>query len=237
LQQPFPFRFDRRKFRGRRRPAERAGESSLATHAPPYLPVPESPESSMIEVLVSFSPELAAAIDRMTAAITANTAALQAQTQALTALTSVEQEIEDTLNPTAKSATLHMTDLQGVPMPLTLQLNGPGGSIAPPPAGSPAGVGFQEWDGLNGTGNQVAPIGPIEYSSADPAIVTVDSNGILKQVAVGQAEVTATDTANGMTASDLITVIDVAQSATLNAVPLASAKRIATSASKTPVKK
>lgn len=113
-------------------------------------------------------------------------------------------------------------------MPLTLQLNGPGGSIAPPPAGSPAGVGFQEWDGTNGTGNQVAPIGPMSYLSANPAIVSVDTNGNLTAVAAGQAEVTSTDTGNNQSASDLITVVDTAQSATLNAVANAATKQAAT---------
>lgn len=196
----------------------------------------------MIQVQTS-SPDLTAAIDKLTAAITANTAALQAQTQALTALTSVEQEIEEELKPTAQSATLHVSDGKGHAMPLTLQLNGPGGSIAPPPAGSPAGVGFQEFDGANGTGNQVAPIGPMSYLSANPAIVSVDANGLLTAVAVGSAEVTATDTGNSLAASDTITVVDVAQSATLNAVANAATKQSATkagaaaAAAKAPVKK
>lgn len=176
------------------------------------------------------SPDLTAAINRLITAIDANTAAMKAQSQALNSLTSVEQEIEEELKPTAQSATLqvwHMVDSKGVAMPLTLQVNGPGGSIAPPPAGSPAGVGFEEWDGANGTGNQVAPIGPLSYESANPAIVTVDANGNLVAVAPGQSEVTATDTGNNLAASDLITVVDVAQSATLNAVANASSKRIA----------
>ena len=179
------------------------------------------------------SPDVTAAIIKLTAAITAHSAALEANTQALIALTSVQQEIEQELNPPAQSATLQLwtlVDSKGVAMPLTLQVNGPGGSIAPPPAGSSAGVGFQEWDGANGTGNQVAPIGPMRYSSANPAIVTVDANGNLVAVAPGQSEVTATDTGNTLTASDLITVVDVAQSATLNAVANAAAKQSATKA-------
>ena len=117
------------------------------------------------------SPDLTAAINRLITAIDANTAAMKAQSQALNSLTSVEQEIEEELKPTAQSATLqvwHMVDSKGVAMPLTLQVNGPGGSIAPPPAGSPAGVGFEEWDGANGTGNQVAPIGPTLVRKRQP---------------------------------------------------------------------
>ena len=179
------------------------------------------------------SPDVTAAIASLTAAIRAHSAALEANTQALIALTSVQQEIEEELQPPAQSATLHlwtMVDSKGVAMPLTLQVNGPGGSIAPPPVGSAAGVGFQEWDGANGTGNQVAPIGPMQYTSAAPAIVAVDANGNLTAVAAGQAEVTALDTGNNLQASDLITVVDVAVSATLNAVANPPAAQVATKA-------
>lgn len=170
---------------------------------------------------------LTAAIGKLTDAINAHTSAVQANTQALNALTSVQQEIEKELQPAAQSATLHMTDHKGNPMPLTLQVNGPGGSVAPPAAGSPAGHGFQEWDGLNGTCNQVAPIGPMSYQSDNPAACSVDANGNLTAVSAGTANVTATDTGNNLSATDQITVVDKAQSATLNAVANAATRQIA----------
>jgi len=183
----------------------------------------------MIQVTTS-SPDLDAAIATLVTAINANTAALQAQTQALTALTSVAQEIEEELQPTAQSATLHLSDGKGHLMPVTLQVNGPGASAAPPPAGSPAGVGFEEFDGANGTGNQIAPIGPMTYLSSNPAVASVDGNGNVTAVAVGTAEITATDTGNNLSATDVATVVDVAVSATLNMVANATTKQVATKA-------
>lgn len=112
------------------------------------------------------------------------------------------------LNPRkAKSATLNI----GESMPATIQLNGSGFSAAPP--------AFLEFDGPNGTGNQVAPIGPLSYASDNSAVATVDPNtGAGTAVSVGSANITVTDTGNGLSASDVITVTDTAVSATLNLI-------------------
>ena len=213
----------------------------------------------MIQVQVNISPELQTAIAQLTAAITlnspnnligsidqltaavkahtvalqANTAAVGGETKALSSLTTVEQEIAEELKPTAQSATLHLVAAggKGIPfMPVTIQLGGPGASAAPAPAGSAPGIGFEEWDQPNGAGNELAPIGPMSYVSASPNIATVDGSGNIVAVAAGSSEITATDTGNGETASDVVTVVDVAQSATLNLVANAASKQVATKA-------
>ena len=102
-------------------------------------------------------------------------------------------------------------------MPLTVALNSPtpSATIAPP--------AFLEFDGANGSGNQVAPVGPLTYSSASPSVATVDANGNVTQVAVGTAVLTTTDSGNGLSATDTLTVTDAAVSATLNIAALPAA--------------
>lgn len=117
-------------------------------------------------------------------------------------------------------------------MPLSVALNSPvpSATIAPP--------AFLEFDGPNGSGNQVAPVGPLSYSSASTNIASVDANGNVTQLAVGTAILTTTDTGNGLTASDTLTVIDTAVSATLNIAALPAAGTVAASAvARTAVKK
>ena len=99
-------------------------------------------------------------------------------------------------------------------MPLSVALNSPVPSctIAPP--------AFLEFDGANGSGNQVAPVGPLTYSSASPNVATVDANGNVTQVAAGTCVLTTSDSGNGLSASDTLTVIDAAVSATLNIAAL-----------------
>ena len=91
----------------------------------------------------------------------------------------------------------------------TILLLGAGASLAPP--------AYQEWDGPNGTGNEVTPVGPLSYASSNSAIATVDSNGNVAAVAVGQCTMTVTDAGNGLTASQICNVVDTAVSATLQA--------------------
>lgn len=76
---------------------------------------------------------------------------------------------------------------------------------------------LHEFDGLNGTGNEVAPIGPVSYTSSDTTVATVDpSSGLVTAVAAGTATITGTDAGNGLTASDTVSdTAVVAQSATL----------------------
>lgn len=78
-----------------------------------------------------------------------------------------------------------------------------------------------EFDGPNGTGNQVPPVGPVSYSSSDPSIATVDpSSGLITAVAPGTVTITGTDSGNSLSASDTATVsAPLAQSAVLTITP------------------
>ena len=106
-------------------------------------------------------------------------------------------------------------------MTLTVQLNAPVPSCTIDTL--PGAVAFLEFDGPNGTGGQVAPIGPLTYATADATTATVDANGNVTQVAVGTAVLTTTDSGNGLSASDTLTVTDTAVSATLNITALPAA--------------
>jgi hypothetical protein len=77
---------------------------------------------------------------------------------------------------------------------------------------------YQEWDGPNGSGNPLSPAGPVSYATSDASIATVDaSSGQVTAVANGTATITGSDSANGLSASDIVTVAiaAAAQSATL----------------------
>ena len=94
-------------------------------------------------------------------------------------------------------------------MPLTVHLNeAPGTAV------------YTEFDGPNGTGNVVPPVGTVQYSSDNPSVATVDPNtGQLAYVAAGDATISAADDGN-LPASDLLTVIAstaVSSTLTLNA--------------------
>lgn len=90
-------------------------------------------------------------------------------------------------------------------MPLTIKVGGK------------ATATLKEWDGPNGTGNEVPPIGPVSYMSDNPSVATVDAaTGSITGVAPGTANLTGTDGGNSLSASDVLTVEAVAQSATLS---------------------
>lgn len=83
-------------------------------------------------------------------------------------------------------------------MPLTVKMgDNPGGAI------------FQEWDGPNGTGNKVPPVGPVTFSSDNPAVATVDpSTGAFAYISPGAANISGQDTGpGGLSASDVLTVM------------------------------
>jgi Big-like domain-containing protein len=103
-------------------------------------------------------------------------------------------------------ATLTFINLKGDPlMPATIHIDGNGAKAV-----------FTEFDQPGGTGNQVPPIGPVVFSSDNPAVATVDQNGNVAAVAAGTANISAIDQGNDLTASDAITVTaDVAVSATM----------------------
>src|ERR1700739_3808967 len=89
--------------------------------------------------------------------------------------------------------------------------------------GKTATAVFKEFTGPNGTGSEIAPIGPVSFTSSDPTIATVDSaSGLVTAVAAGTVTITATDAGNSLTASDSASVtapVPVAVSATLVITP------------------
>jgi hypothetical protein len=112
----------------------------------------------------------------------------------------------------AHSASLEFIDNQGkeIKMPATLTV------------GQTATAVLHEWTGTTpGTGTEVKPIGPVSYSSDNPAAATVDSaSGLVTAVAVGSANITGSDAGNSLSAVDSVTVnAPVAQSASLVITP------------------
>lgn len=87
--------------------------------------------------------------------------------------------------------------------------------------GQTATAVLHEFTGPGGTGMEVAPIGPVAYSSSDTTIATVDPvTGSITGVAVGTATINGVDNGNGLSAADTVNVhAAVAQSATLVITP------------------
>lgn len=85
--------------------------------------------------------------------------------------------------------------------------------------GKGAQATFTEFDGLDGTGSKVAPVGTVQFGTSDASVATVDSNGVVTAVAPGTATITGMDQGNSLQASDTVTVTaagaNPAQSATL----------------------
>lgn len=111
---------------------------------------------------------------------------------------------------TAHSATL---SIGGTTMPADILI------------GATATAVLHEFTGPGGTGIEVAPIGPVTYTSSDSTVATVDPNsGLVTGVAVGTATITGSDAGNGLSAADTVTVQSpVAVSATLVITPTAVA--------------
>jgi uncharacterized protein YjdB len=97
-------------------------------------------------------------------------------------------------------------------MPATLQV------------GQAATCSFKEWTQPNGGGVEIAPIGPVVFSSSDPTVATVDpATGNIKAVGVGVVTITATDNGNQLSATDSVTGVPStakAVSATLLVTPV-----------------
>jgi uncharacterized protein YjdB len=71
--------------------------------------------------------------------------------------------------------------------------------------GATATAVFKEFTGPNGTGAEIAPIGPVGFVSSNLTIATVDpASGLVTAVAPGTATITATDAGNGLNASDSV---------------------------------
>jgi len=118
------------------------------------------------------------------------------------------KELRDILRHRAKSATLTITSNhpRRKHMPATINVGGT------------ATAAYREFDGPNGTGNEVPAAQAPTFSSSDESVATVDANGLVTGVAAGSATITGSDAANGLSASDSLTVQatqPTAQSATL----------------------
>jgi len=76
----------------------------------------------------------------------------------------------------------------------------------------PGGAVFQEWDGPNGTGNKVPPVGVVGYVSDNPAVATVDPvTGAFAYISPGTANITGSDNGvGGLSATDQLTVLPAA---------------------------
>lgn len=83
--------------------------------------------------------------------------------------------------------------------------------------GKTATAVFTEFDGPNGTGNVLTPIGAVTFASDNSAVATVDpTSGIATGVSAGTANISASDAGNSISASDVLTVTgNLAQSATV----------------------
>lgn len=114
-------------------------------------------------------------------------------------------DIRDILHPTAKSATLQIE----------------GNMDATILVGKTAQATFTEFDGPDGTGNKVPPVGTVTFTSHNPSVATVDQAGLCTGVSAGTALIDGTDSGNTLQASATLTVNDVplpAQSETLDLV-------------------
>lgn len=124
--------------------------------------------------------------------------------QVLKKIEQVAEQIEKDVRPArkAKSATLHF---KGDSMPASIAV------------GKTATAVFTEFDGPNGTGNVIAPIGAVSFSSDNAAVATIDpATGVATGISAGTANISASDAGNSLSASDVLTVSGaLAQSATL----------------------
>lgn len=93
------------------------------------------------------------------------------------------------------SLTVIFSNLEGEFMGATLTLT----------VGQTANATAHEWSGPNGTGVELPLAGAISWVSSDPTIATVDpTSGLVTAVAAGQATITGTDAANGLTGSGIV---------------------------------
>ena len=87
--------------------------------------------------------------------------------------------------------------------------------------GQTATAVLHEWTGAGVSGSEVAPIGPVTYSSSDTTIASIDpATGIASGLAAGTVTLTGSDAGNGLSATDTLGVVGaVAVSATLVITP------------------
>ncbi len=70
----------------------------------------------------------------------------------------------------------------------------------------PGSYKYQEFDGPNGQGNPVPPVGVVAYASDNPAVATIDaSSGQLVYLSAGSTNISASDGGN-LPATDVLTL-------------------------------
>jgi hypothetical protein len=100
---------------------------------------------------------------------------------------------------TPRSAILTIASgIQGDDMPATIQVGGSGAKAI-----------YQEFDGPNGTGNPVKPVGTVAFASDNPSVATVDQQGNVTAVSPGTANISASDSGAPAVpaAHDAVTVV------------------------------
>lgn len=99
-----------------------------------------------------------------------------------------------TASKQAKSLVVKILDSKGnTLMPAVLQIGQTAQAVA------------QEFSGPNGSGSPLPLAGVIAWTSSDPTIATVDpASGLVTAVGAGQATITGTDPANGLSGSDIV---------------------------------
>jgi Big-like domain-containing protein len=108
----------------------------------------------------------------------------------------------------AKSATLTS---QGEEMLVPLVVGGKGAQAT-----------FTEFDGPNGTGNVVPPVGTVVFETDNAAVATIDATGKITAVGAGTCNLSGLDQGNNISAKDsqVVTAAAGAQSATITSVAL-----------------
>jgi hypothetical protein len=122
----------------------------------------------------------------------------------------------------AASATLQLSS-KGAPltMPLTIQV------------GQSFSAALTEWSGPNGTGSVVPPVTPPTYASDTPATATISADGTQGiGIAVGTTNISGLDSGDGMTASDVLTVVAAGPVAAVSATIALTAGPVPASATK-----
>jgi len=115
--------------------------------------------------------------------------------------------------PVAKSLTISFSDMKGKAMANTITLT----------VGQTSQASAHEFSGLAGAGVELPLAGAISWASSDAAVATVDpASGLVTAVGPGTATITATDAANGLSGSGVVSDTPVvAQSLTVDFAPAA----------------
>src|SRR6267142_919279 len=123
--------------------------------------------------------------------------ALERIADELSAISGLLRKLLNFLSRHAVSAKLKFRTSKGEVMDLTAHVNDVPGTAV-----------FTEFDGPNGTGNKVPPVGAVSFVSSDPSVATVDaSSGALVYLKAGQTSISASDAGNSLSAAATLTLI------------------------------